>query len=64
MADAMVPITKKLRDRKSSASHSEEKTYVFVPPFFMAKKMAGEFLTQPAILNRILRQKLQNFAVK
>ena len=46
------------------AQKREEKTYVFVPPFFCKKKWRLAFLSPPAILNGILSLKLQNFAVK
>ena len=57
----MVPITKKLRDRKSSASHSEEKTYVFVPPFFMAKKMAAGIFNATRHSERLFELKNSEF---
>ena len=43
--------------------HSEVKPCGDLRHFFQ-KKWRLEFLTQPAILNRVLRQKLQNLAVK
>ena len=51
-------------DAWSGTACHEAKPDGFIPPFFWQKKWRLKILSSPAILNRILSLKLQNFAMK